>query len=304
MRNGLIDCAKYIAAIGIVLFHLKLPGGSIGLSALSFFTVILTYHGAIAANRPSLQDYADKLNLRIMWPWTIWSVIYLCAKLINAQVDHLPFSTEFDSWMWWTGPALHLWFLPFAFTASLIVWSLPTPTKVSPTLYFALTLSLFILCIACFYFATTYQLGIPWAQWNSVLPAAFMGVALAAAQRSKSRLTILICTILAAYFIGRMVNWGWAPFQFFIGSLAAMATVLWNPGCNRMTTWLGAVSLGVYLTHPLCVAILNKVLTQNSTWEKFFLTVILATMLAEIYRRFEILLLKRASHKQLTTSSV
>jgi peptidoglycan/LPS O-acetylase OafA/YrhL len=286
-RNGFLDSLRFLAALGIVLFHLEMPGQSIGLSALSFFTAILCYFAAQYSGDTSLEHQINRMNHRIMWPWLVWSVIYLTAKLLDAQLSGHSYSSELEHYMWWTGPALHLWYLPFAFTISLLITQLIAPINASTLLYGLLISTLIFLCMACGFGIYNDLIGIPWVQWLSVLPAALVGITLAAANRSTARTLVLVAAIVAGALIAYSLEYRSLALQLSVGGLVAMLAVLWNPGSNRLTFWLGTVSLGIYLSHPLCFALIRKISGQDGNWLTFVLTVVLSIVMAEAYRRTE-----------------
>jgi peptidoglycan/LPS O-acetylase OafA/YrhL len=286
-RNGFLDSLRFVAAIGIVLFHLELPGGSIGLSALDFFAAILCYFAALHKGENGFEYQVNRLNQRIAWPWMAWSAIYLLAKLVDAHQAGVPYSSEFEHYMWWTGPSLHLWFLPFAFTMGLVITQLAAPIRISTPFYVALIACLVLLCLVCGYSVKNNLVGAPWIQWLSVLPASLLGICLAATERRIERTIALLAAVVIAGLIAHGLGYSSFALQFVIGGLVSILAVQWNPGSNRFTIWLGAVSMGIYLAHPLCFAIVKKVTKQDSNWLTFGLTVILSIVLAEAYRRAE-----------------
>jgi peptidoglycan/LPS O-acetylase OafA/YrhL len=300
-RNGFLDSLRFVAALGIVLFHLELPGGTLGLSALDFFAAILCYFAALHRGENSFEHQVNRLNQRIAWPWMAWSAIYLVAKLFDAQQAGLPYSSEFEHYMWWTGPSLHLWFLPFAFTMGLIVTQIVAPIRVNTPIYLITLGCLILLCLSSGYVIKNNLAGAPWIQWLSVLPASLLGISLAATERRSERTFALLLTTGIAGLTTYGLGYSSFALQFVIGGLVAILAVQWNPGSTRLTFWLGAVSLGIYLAHPLCFAVVKKITKQDSNWLTFLLTVILSIIMAEAYRRAESALLQVLVKRQGST---
>ena len=87
-RNGLLDLAKWVGSIGIVWFHIGLPGADIGYAALPFFVAYLAYFGV---GRP----LADRAR-RLLVPWVIWSAIFAVAKVLQAMALGTPIAEEFS----------------------------------------------------------------------------------------------------------------------------------------------------------------------------------------------------------------
>ena len=84
--------------------------------------------GPTAARHP-FGAYSIARARRLLMPWLVWSVVYGGVKLAEALVEGQPLGSAFAPWMLLTGPAIHLWFLPFAFAASLV---LPGLMRISP----------------------------------------------------------------------------------------------------------------------------------------------------------------------------
>lgn len=286
-RNGLLDVLRFVAALGIVFFHLKVPGSILGLSALSFFTVVMCYFAASSTTEESFQGIFKKLTVRLCWPWLIWSAIYILAKLTNAFVDSASYRSEFESWMWWTGPSMHLWFLPFAFTVSLLIYQLLAPIQLSDRMYWGFAAAIVPLCLICFFVVELKFLNIPWVQWVSVLPAAAVGLALAAARNQTNRIIALMIAISIAFYGTQLDHLQLLSLQFYLGTLLAIFGTMLNLRSTRFTSWLGSISLGVYLAHPLCSAALVHIFSLQNVWLVLAGTIVLSMILAEVYRRFE-----------------
>ena len=285
-RNGLLDVLRFVAAVGIVFFHLKLPGSILGLSALSFFTVVMCFFAASSTAEDTFQVSFKKLSIRLFWPWIIWSTIYFVAKLANAYVDNTSYLGEFASWMWWTGPSMHLWFMPFAFIVSLLIVQLLAPIQLDDTLFWLLGAAIVPISLMCFYWLEFKRLDIPWEQWVSVLPATVVGVALAAARGKTNRTIGLLVIILIAFIATQWAHLQLLSSQFYLGTLVAIFGIILRLQSTRFTTWLGGISLGVYLAHPLCAAVLVHLFTMQNIWIMLLTTIALSVILAEVYRRF------------------
>ena len=128
-RNATLDIARLVAAFGIVLFHSKAPGGQFGYAALPFFLMVMIMLAVPSAAHRPFGSFAKDRAARLLLPWLIWSAVYGIFKLANVVLHHKPFSDDFSLSMVLTGPAIHLWFLPFAFLACLmlpgVIWLYP-----------------------------------------------------------------------------------------------------------------------------------------------------------------------------------
>lgn len=174
MRNGLVDICRFVAACGIVVFHAKAPGSAIGYSALQLFTLYLVYFA-----RPNRYGYLLRL-------WLFWSAIYGALKILDVIVGGSSWGAEFDLYMFLTGPALHLWFLPFAAVAVIVAPRLPR----SPALI--VTGSLALLALG------SITLPVPLAQWVAVAPAVLLGIALA----ERWSIAVAVLVVAAGWLAG------------------------------------------------------------------------------------------------------
>lgn len=113
-RSTALDYARFPAAIGIIIFHVGAPGANIGYAALPFFCILLVFLAFPAAVKKDFTAYAASRAKRLLQPWAIWSLVYAALKLAEVGVSEARLETEFAAWMLLTGPAIHLWFLPFA----------------------------------------------------------------------------------------------------------------------------------------------------------------------------------------------
>lgn len=235
-RNGSIDGLRWLGAIGIVWFHMALPGGGIGYAALPFFVTMLIYFGP---DRPLL----DRAN-RLLMPWAIWSVIYGGLKLLECTLLNIPLSQEFQPWMLLTGPSIHLWFLPYCFGVLVILRGLSrTGLRVVAAIGVPVTL----------WMANELALPTPFAQWAAVFPAAILGLAM---HREGPQMAPTLCFGTAAT-MGLVWLLGWQDMTFQIG-LAALAiggALLVPLPAPKWVIWVSGLSLGVYLIHPLVIAV-------------------------------------------------
>jgi hypothetical protein len=186
-RNGTIDLVRLLGAISIVYFHMGLPLREYALSALPMFIVLLTYYG-------SAQTVTNRFN-RLMLPWIFWSAVFATLKLGEILVGGSSLAKEFHWWMLFTGPSIHLWFLPFSF-AFLAAFRFVTGK---------LKLTLLVLTSVASYLTFSFmELSPPFAQWFSVWPAAAVGIVMYNSKRpelSSLIASFVFLTLLLSPFI-------------------------------------------------------------------------------------------------------
>jgi hypothetical protein len=174
-RNGAIDNATLLAAFGIVLFHAGTLGAAIGYAGLPFFLILLVLRALPAAECMSFTDFAALRAQCLLRLWLIWSAVYATLKLAEVAITGAPLRTEFNASMILTGQALHLWFLPFAFAASLWVYGLARLRQVLPVPVQTLCAVLLLAALALLSLHQRGGLPVPVAQWVFDGPAVCRG---------------------------------------------------------------------------------------------------------------------------------
>lgn len=233
-RNGSIDLIRWLGSLGIVLFHAHLPGEFVGYAALPMFVMLLVYYG----HDSSLQERF----LRLMTPFAIWSVVYGLALGANGYLSGRSMTEVYKPWMLLTGPALHLWFLPYG------VAFLALTRRLTGAWMWGIGVSVSALAL---WAINTHSLPIPLAQWSYVTPAAFLGLAMARSGLG-DRLLLLGAGL-------SLIIWG-LGWSLLVPQLAIACVVTWlalrfplRP--TPLTNWMAATSLGVYIVHPLLLAV-------------------------------------------------
>lgn len=257
-RNATLDIARLLAAFGIVLFHAGAPGSRIGYAALPFFLMLLIVLGLPAAARHPFRDFAANRARRLLWPWVIWSGVYAGLKLIEVGLIHRTLSEEFSLSMLLTGPAIHLWFLPFAF-----VWSLALPplarlwgrltTEHLPALGLLLALAL-----ASTGLQQAGPLPVPLAQWSYALPAVFIGMALGLSQDKPGLIMAVALGILLCGGIAYAIGWIAGLLQLGLACAALLLCLTVKREETAFSRLCARASMAVYLVHPLIISILDR----------------------------------------------
>lgn len=233
-HNATLDYARLLAAFGIVLFHAKAPGGVIGYAALPFFTMLLLVHPPKAQ---AFSTYAKSRAVRLLLPWLIWSVIYGALKVADAIASGQPILSEFAPWMIVTGPAIHLWFLPFAFVACVLA--------------FRFTPSLPVICglsLASFW-ALDRGLSEPFVQWVFVVPAALFGFG-AGRYRASS---VIVAGVLVVWLCS-IAGWNAGLLQFTIAGAALLVCMAVKTEETSLSSFCASAAMSVYLVHPIALS--------------------------------------------------
>lgn len=290
-RLASVELLRILGAFGIVLFHLRAPGAWIGYAALPLFIMLSFYFSLLKASRPGHSPpLADRVK-RYMLPWVFWSGVFFVLKVIDATTSGQPLASEFDPWMLATGPAIHLWFLPFmAFFAvvglnrQVITWVSGTP----PVILSA------VICAVFFALFRGIELASqpPWQQWLFGLPAILASLVFFNARVKGSRtgiLILLICTSGYLYF-----GTGDGSMQPLLAIFLMLIALNIPLPSNGVIDRIAGLALGVYVMHPAVVAVLMRVVPDVPRATLSFTLVVFALSLAgtfvlrklPVFRRF------------------
>ena len=262
-RNGSIDLARGLGALGIAWFHAKLPLADIALAALPMFTVLTIYFGAGRPLGPRAR--------RLLLPWLAWSLVYGALKIANGLWSGQGLGREFEPWMLLTGPALHLWFLPYVFVALVILALARGPLGI---------VCLVGSAVAASWLCNTAPLEQPLAQWASVWPAAVLG-GLMARSRAPGELAAAAAVFYAILLVCEVDR---HALILSLGAAAAAIALSVRLPATAVTDWIGHRALGLYLAHPLFIAIVTR-LTGPPDLLGFAAVVANSVLLAELIDR-------------------
>jgi len=84
-RNATLDYARFLASLGIVLFHAKAPGAFIGYAALPFFMMALILLSIAGMTSQPFHLFAVNRAQRLLGPWLLWSVVFGLLKLVEYR---------------------------------------------------------------------------------------------------------------------------------------------------------------------------------------------------------------------------
>ena len=262
-QNATLDYARLIAVIGIIWFHAKAPGASIGYSGLAFFLMILMVlalpqilsYRTQRHRAPALLRYTAARAQRLLLPWVIASALYGVLKLVEVA-NGASLDTEFTPVMWITGTAPHLWFLPFAFAMCLALW----PLGIALRRYDAridLPLSLVLLsCALLALWANQHaNLPMPFAQWAYALPAVFLGASFALLRDQPVHVLGLAALFV---FAALSAQWTAGLLQLTLASGALVICLLLPQHPSRWSGLCARAAFLVYLIHPAVITILVR----------------------------------------------
>lgn len=245
---------RILAAFGIVYAHMHAPFAELGYLALGAFVTLTTLLAAFSAESRDFGRFMRGRFWRIILPWLVACVVYLV--LSAWQADSIARLWQFTEWQsLLVGSYWHLWFLPFiVLTAPIAYWSarnLNSRKRVAQAV-----MPMALLGAAAMALHDKAELGAPWVQWACAAIPFFYGLILAASKRHNMPLApvvfIIVATMIPIYF------WRSLPAGFLLGA-AFLFEVFWRMDLRgRWLAPLGRLSFGVYLVHPLIMAIWYK----------------------------------------------
>lgn len=236
-RNGSVDYLRFVGSLGIIWFHLDLPGSGIGLAALPMFVALFVCFG--------VGRDISALNRRMLYPWLIWSGVFGVAKLAQAFISGVPLSGEFAWWMLLAGPSIHLWFLPFSYMFVVIVSQMRRPMRGMAV----------VVLVPCSIWLADLSLPQPFAQWVTVIPAACMGLVLSHLGPRSRRAHFFGWSSVAIAALMVMAGSETVALQYVIGISAVLLALALQVRASAASQVLAETSFGIYLLHPLVFAL-------------------------------------------------
>lgn len=257
-RNATLDLLRLAAAFVIVLFHAGAPGGQYMNAAMAVFTALMGYLAMAERGAEPVTSILRRRARRLLRPFAIWAALYAALRLADAWMTGEPLSVAIASWLPPLGTMGQLWFLPFAFAASLAVMAArrALPELAPPALALALAVTASAIWLVMLEGAAPVP-GL--AVYFNFMPALFFGMALAS---TAGQPLSLVATGGAALALGLWLGSQGIGHtqQLTLGlPLLVIAMHLRRPG-GRWSRIAGELSMVVYLLHLFILAVLLRFL--------------------------------------------
>jgi peptidoglycan/LPS O-acetylase OafA/YrhL len=270
-----LDLARLIACLGVIWFHTGYSVyNTLGYFRMPFYAALLAYLVATSLTgnkRRSWGQFTSHRAMRLLVPFVIWMVLY---RIPNIAKGHLTLPITFNNLIAGMG-AVHLWFLPFAFVASMLAYALVSAVGAGRT---GLRLALAICLVPLGILWTTAPLALGENgnivdMWTPLFGSVFLGTAIALLQqwqafakfvRSQWLVWLLlwpVCILLSLL----ESNWAGNIFGTLAGVFLMMAGIS-APlrGSPAFWKYVGQLCYGMYLTHFVFVMALER---AKVTWE-------------------------------------
>ena len=271
-RIANIERLRIVSAFGVASFHTHnwFPR-SIGVTG--FIILLLSFCAFIVDKTEpyGVVKVANRKAQRLLKPWLFWSVVYGGLGLAKMVHDNVSFSDVFSPTMLLTGTRIHLWFLPFAFVASLFLAAVHRKILGIPDSFVIIAaISIGALSIfGCSIIQSRLSPPTPLAQWMLGLPAIPFGFAIGRTRildkyedRRKYFVFIILstmaacaaCMALARLSYGTWFDYGIKFSVRYLASLLIFCSALhWCGKLDPISANLASLSYGIYLIHPLVI---------------------------------------------------
>lgn len=261
-RVASIDLLRILAAIGIVWFHTEgVTHSEIGYAGLPVFLLIFFSLVTSRAHCGGAAQFVRRRWDRLMAPWLFWSVVYGLCKVAKALC-----TTDGSSvrGMWsmeslLTGTHTHLWYLPYAFVAGLLIFVVSGWT--SRINNAGVVLAATALGVSALTAHVTGALGNPLtlllSQWSYALAAIPLGFAIGRCMLIPSRdmqrslLCVISLAMLAVCTVLNRAGYASLAVPYELATVLVCATYAWPSRSNAFVTYVAPLTFGIYLIHPL-----------------------------------------------------
>lgn len=281
--------------LSIVAFHVEMQpvfGVAFGLNALQ---VVMCALAARGVKTPQMGAFARKRALRFLAPFAFWSLVYVALEVLLAWRYQAPLSSGLHARMWLMGGSFHLWFLPFAFAVSLLVYRVAAwcqGARLRPAIAIAALIG-----SACVVWSVTLQsalqLPTPLDLWLDGAGAVAFGFALGRALTIGGAerwrwLALIVGLALLPLALGASVaphSALWARYAWAV-PIACAGFVLPLPN-SRILAQLSSYNLGLYAVHMLAIRVVDRLplLQTLELWGKVLAITLLSLLCVVIMRR-------------------
>ena len=264
VRRSGPELLRIISSAGIVWFHalapgeVKAAGASWAYGGLPALMAISVAFSTVPTEANAWRIAAKRFS-RLMEPWIFWSAIYLLA-IIARSITAPDLPTPWRAYMLLTGPAIHLWYLPFAWVMTTLISLLFASRVLQPDhnsnfLWLVAYGVVFVAASAAM--ATGFSV-VPVVQWIFVIPSVILGVFIGSMAHGRRRMKVVLVMLgvtlaVAGFCVATRIPALVRP--YLAGTLILTVASMMQRPASRSLLSVSRLSLGVYLIHPLFYAV-------------------------------------------------
>lgn len=260
-RNQAIELLRLVAAFGVVAFHSPVAGKDLAYAGLAVFVLLSPMVDARYnwERRRSTRELAKLLLV----PWVFWCAAYLAIGSSTGKppvrLGHGVVSAIL------VGSAPHLWFLPFLFTALVLIDRLKGRLSLRACLVVAVVAASGLLATAGWW--RQWSMPPPAGQWMQALPLVFMGLAFGLADRVRAPFAVLLPMLVALGFAMAQAVRG-ISLPYGVATLLVLAAVWVGPRLPRSFNVEAAsrCMMGVYLVHGAWLTLIWPLFARIGFW--------------------------------------
>lgn len=264
-----------LAAAGvIVLFHSHAPGGEHVRTAVAVFMAFLGCFAVRLAGLPP-GEVARRRADRLLRPFAIWATVAVLLRLGDELVSGGDPAASLLRWLPPEGTMSQLWFLPFAFVATLAIRALAGAIDLGrPAVALPLAAA-----AAALVLPLEQRLGLApgLAVYVTYLPALFLGIGLAGLLGRPGPLVLLAAASLAAAWLADLALPGHGTLRLAAGVALAALSLALPARAGGTARLVGALSVALYLVHCAVLPVALRLLPWPQGSAALGLAVILAS---------------------------
>ncbi len=244
-RNQSIEILRIVAAFGIVCFHTS--GLDVPYAGLIAFAVLTSYFD-VGPNIARTRQFLTTAK-QFLLPWLIWFSLFGLLNILMGKPVLLTDNGIILGIL--SGPSIHLWYLPFAFLAVIIIGIVKRFIEPSWIFITAFTGCVLLLLTVPIWRGTGFETAPPLGQYLHILFPFLAGLVLGLQGNIRfgwMASVILLCmTLMHANWIGIGV-----PYTIGLASVWLSTSIDFR---SVDVEKISACMFGVYLCHPLFITI-------------------------------------------------